>query len=744
MKKNFFNLSKNFKIDAPLEQFELKTTGIEYTLHIFNWFRLPNKNLLAIIVLNLFSLVLSVLLLNNTLYTFAIPFLFLMLSFSIHLCIMIILRSNVLSIYTSIINLKKILNPDFFITNIISIVILFIVLLNISSSLYDISYSILLIGDLDSSLFYYTANNSIVLSLLLILFSFSFTYTIWKFNSISNINLQTILFNYIFLVFLIILSFYCNNYLLLIFLLESLLLVLLNLLRYQNYAKIINSFIKSNMTFIIAQGIATVIYCYGLSLLYIENPTLTYFSLSKSIEQFDEFYLELHKFTQYGGFFILFALLIKVGLGPLGLWTISAVKAFDYTFLALYFCTIKSLYFTIFSKLLAGLYGKTYILQGLLNNTLNLNNSRLIEYAKVHFGQVHQNLFNGAEVFETIINESIAQTEVFRFNLNLYFLILCLFSVFVGSLGLLLTIDVKRFLVYSSILNYGFSLYPLISGYSSAISYCTAYVLVYSFVTFFVIVTLDYLNNSSYSLLNLVSSFKTKPLCSLFLVVLIASLSGLPPFIGFFLKLAVLLEIFYLAGTVLGIIFIFFILLSSLGYIRLIKFVYSQSFLVNFKNDLIFLRYYITTHKITNLSLYLFFLIAFVITTINVFFGLPALIYCEANTVNVFNSIIFDNINSFYNGSFVEKPLFDRLYNHHGIELDIFSTKVNNIINNDEFIQKYLSQSLKIYVEKQKILTGAVPSEEECSQYKEMLIENLKKKSLFYTQGSGLEYSKKF
>lgn len=742
---NLFNKFKNFIMNDPLERFEIKISD-KTNADVFsanNRLYSVNSKFL-IIVLSMFSLVISVLLLNNTLYTFAIPFLFLALCLLIQIGIMIILRSSLFNTYTNTNRIQKIFTNEFFIKNVISVIIFFIILLNISSSLYNISYSVLFIGDLDSSLFYYTANSSILLSLILILFSFTFIYAIWKLNNNVHINVQAILFSYISLVFLIILTFYCNNYLLLIFLLESLLLILLNLLRYQNYAKIINSFIKSNMIFIIAQGIATVIYCYGLSLLYVENPTLTYFSLSKSIEQFDEFYLELHKFTQYGGFFVLFALLIKVGLGPLGLWTISAVKAFDYTFLALYFCTIKSLYFTVFTKLLAGLYGKTYVLQGLLYNTLNLDKSRLIEYAKVHFSEVPQNLVKGPELFETIVNESIAQTEVFRFNLNLYFLILCLFSVFIGSLGLLLTVDVKRFLVYSSILNYGFSLYPLISGYSSAISYCTSYVIIYSFVTFFIIVSLDYLTNSSYSLLNLVGSFKTKPLFSLFLVVLIASLSGLPPFIGFFLKMAVLLEIFYLAGAILGIIFIFFILLSSVGYIRIIKYLYSESFFSNFKNDLLFLKYYITTYRFNSLSLYLFFLITFIIVIINIFFGLPALVYCESNNVNVFNAIVFDNIDSFYNGSFVEKPLFDRLYNYHGIELDIFSTKVNNIINNDEFIQKYLSQSLKIYVEKQKILTGTVPSEEECSLYKEMLIENLKKKSLLYTQGSGLEYSKKF
>jgi NADH:ubiquinone oxidoreductase subunit 5 (subunit L)/multisubunit Na+/H+ antiporter MnhA subunit len=302
-------------------------------------------------------------------------------------------------------------------------------------------------------------------------------------------------------------------------------------------------------------------------------------------------------------------------------------------------------------------------------------------------------------------------------------------------------LDIKHFLVYSSFLNYGFSLYPLISGYNSSITYCVSYIIIYSFTTFFLILLLDLLTNSTYSIYQLINAHKLYPIQSIFLIIIVASLAGLPPFIGFFLKVAVLLEIFKLTGYILGIIFIFLILISSLGYIRIVKYIYSSN-ISNLRNDLNFIGLELINKITSSIFSYLFFLISIIFILFNIFFGLPLLIYCDLNALNVFNTFVFDSINSFYTGSFIEKPLFDKLYHYHNIELDNFSDKINNIISDNQFVENYLNHSTQIYIEKHKVLTGNIPSNDDCITYKKFLLENLKLKSSLYTHGSGLEYTK--
>jgi hypothetical protein len=155
------------------------------------------------------------------------------------------------------------------------------------------------------------------------------------------------------------------------------------------------------------------------------------------------------------------------------------------------------------------------------------------------------------------------------------------------------------------------------------------------------------------------------------------------------------------------------------------------------------LKFYIITQTTTSVFNSLFFLLSLIFIILTLFFGLPILVYCDLNVLNSFNAIVFDNINSFYTGTFIEKPIFDRLYHYHNIELDIFSNKINSIIYDKQFIENYLNHAINLYVEKQKILTGITPSIEECEGYKNFLLDDLKRKSSLYTQGSGLEYTKK-
>jgi hypothetical protein len=431
-----------------------------------------------------------------------------------------------------------------------------------------------------------------------------------------------------------------------------------------------------------------------------------------------------------GSIYLILGLLIKMGLGPLGLWIFSAVNSFSYPFLSLYFSFIKPLYFVILIKMLGNMFSTLYSSQGFIIHPtgLSITDPTILEYFKYSLRQssiVYSSLNTDLKLSEVLLN-----TELFRESLNFWALSFSLFSVIIGALGLLWTTNFKKFIVFSSLLNYGFVFYPIISGYFISIHSSVLYIVIYSFINIIFIWLFNYLMSDHHnSIVNLTTLPVKSPILSFFLITLVVSMAGLPPFIGFFAKLTILLELVKILGILLGSIFILFTLIGSFGYARILKNMYGFSYLtfkssfINFKN---IIKNY--TFELQSISFFFVVFLFLVLFIINTFCGF--LIYISnPNTFTTFNSFIFATHPNF-NNNVVYHYYFRAFSSELNIDANELLSLMKDMLTKDTvFIEENFNYHTNRFIEKQKILTGVSPTSQQIEIFKLDLI-NLYKKGI--------------
>jgi len=204
--------------------------------------------------------------------------------------------------------------------------------------------------------------------------------------------------------------------------------------------------------------------------------------------------------------------------------------------------------------------------------------------------------------------------------------IICFLSILIGSLGLVTVVDIKRFLVYSSINNFGFIFSCFFNMNFFSIISAIIYLMVYLFllIFFFCFFFFKY----KFDLFYIFEFNKLKNLNIIFLFsfcFLLFSLAGIPPFIGFFIKFNILISFYVYTNSILFLCFIIFLTLINLfGYLRLIAFlffdvIYYGFVILKFKYlfyffllllniiNLFFIFYYFYFFKLLNYYLYLYF-----------------------------------------------------------------------------------------------------------------------------------------
>jgi NADH:ubiquinone oxidoreductase subunit 2 (subunit N) len=573
---------------------------------------------------------------------------------------------------------------------------------NVIIELYDVFKS-------HQSLLSYTTYNTpiIILSLLLII---SFLFFIKNF--VDNIlpsnfmDVVSMIFTFVGLFFVMLLLFLCNNLLLLIFLFDCIILLLLNLIRLNNFSKDVDTFLKSILIFLISQVIATIIFCYGLYLIYLEEPSLNCIKIANSVKNFYLYFFETHQNIMQGSIYLILGLLIKMGLGPLGLWILSAVNSFSYPFLALYFSFIKPLYFLILTKMLGNTFSTLYTFQGFIAHPtrLHITDTRILEFFRF---LLNQSLTRYSYSLSNIDGQLVVlfNTDLFRERLNLCALAFSFFSVIIGVLGLLWTTNFKKFIVFSSLLQYGLILYLTISGYPIGIHFLVMHIAIYSFINIIFIWLFNYLTSDKHnSIVNLTILPEKSPILSFFLGTLVLSMAGVPPFIGCFTKCGILLELVKILGGSLGSVFILFTFVGAFGYARILKNMYYgfnytnvKLYSINFKDSIPFF------------FVVFFFLVLFIINTFCGFY------------INILNTKSFTTFNSFV---FTTQPHFHNNIVYHyysSIFLSEFNIDAKELVslmkdrftNDPGFFEQSLNHQTNMFIEKRIILTRLEPNAHE-------------------------------
>jgi NADH-quinone oxidoreductase subunit N len=155
--------------------------------------------------------------------------------------------------------------------------------------------------------------------------------------------------------------------------------------------------------------------------------------------------------------------------------------------------------------------------------------------------------------------------------------ILSVLSMAIGNITAIAQTNLKRMLAYSTIAHMGFLLLGIlaasIDGYSSAMFYVVAYVIT-GLGSFGMIMLLSRRGFEADRLEDLKGLNQRNPWYAFLMLLLMFSLAGIPPTIGFYAKLAVLQAVVNAGYTWLAVVAVMFSLIGAFYYLRIVKLMY--------------------------------------------------------------------------------------------------------------------------------------------------------------------------
>jgi len=169
-------------------------------------------------------------------------------------------------------------------------------------------------------------------------------------------------------------------------------------------------------------------------------------------------------------------------------------------------------------------------------------------------------------------------------------LIMAVLSIGLGNLAAIAQTNIKRMLAYSAISHMGYMVLGLMSGvvggqidaftavnaYSSALYYTVAYVLM-SLGAFGMVLLLSRAGYEAENLEDFKGLNKRSPWFAAIMLIIMFSMAGIPFFIGFFAKFAVLLAAIKAGYTAVAVIAVMFSLVGAYYYLRVVKLMYFDT-----------------------------------------------------------------------------------------------------------------------------------------------------------------------
>jgi len=156
-------------------------------------------------------------------------------------------------------------------------------------------------------------------------------------------------------------------------------------------------------------------------------------------------------------------------------------------------------------------------------------------------------------------------------------MVLCLLSMILGNVIAIAQTNIKRMLAYSTIANMGFMLLGFLAanlnGYSAAMFYVVAYVLT-SLASFGVVLLLARDGFEADRLDDFKGLNQRSPWWAFIMLLVMFSLAGIPPTVGFYAKFSVLEAAVNAGFTWLAVVAVMASLVGAFYYLRVVKLMY--------------------------------------------------------------------------------------------------------------------------------------------------------------------------
>jgi len=211
-------------------------------------------------------------------------------------------------------------------------------------------------------------------------------------------------------------------------------------------------------------------------------------------------------------------------------------------------------------------------------------------------------VYHGAPTAVTLLLSSAPKLAAFAFALRILFsglgelaqhwqlmlMILAALSIALGNLAAIAQTNLKRMLAYSAISHMGFMLLGLLAGvvggdprfalnaYSSSMFYVIAYVLM-SLGAFGMIMLLSRAGFEAENIEDFKGLNKRSPWFTAIMMILMFSMAGVPFFVGFFAKFAVLQAVVAAGHIWLAVFAVLFSLVGAFYYLRVVKVMYFDA-----------------------------------------------------------------------------------------------------------------------------------------------------------------------
>jgi NADH-quinone oxidoreductase subunit N len=234
---------------------------------------------------------------------------------------------------------------------------------------------------------------------------------------------------------------------------------------------------------------------------------------------------------------------------------------------------------------------------------------------------VYEGAPTSVTAFFAIVPKVAAVALIYRFCLepfgnfynewNQIIIFLSISSMYLGAIAAISQLSIKRLLAYSSIGHIGYILIGLasanIAGIKGLVIYMSIYV-VMNIAIFTLILSIKYNNNFIEKISQFSGLSKHKPLAALSIAVIMLSMSGIPPFAGFFGKFYIFMAAVKADLIFLAILGVISSVISAVYYLRIIKVMYfDETEKNNFQIKLSSQSYFVLIISMFFIAFYIFY-----------------------------------------------------------------------------------------------------------------------------------------